>query len=40
MCKDTIQICKSQVSLGGSKENKNTLKHIELQGEKDDIVCC
>lgn len=43
MCKDKIQICESQVSLGvtgGSKGNKNSLKHIELQGEKEDIICC
>lgn len=42
MCKDKRQICKGQVSLGvtgGSKENKNTLKDIELQGEKEDIIC-
>lgn len=42
MCKDKRQICKSYVSLGvtgGSKENKNAFKHIELQGEKEDIIC-
>lgn len=42
MCKDKRQICKSHVSLGvtgGSKENKNAFKHIELQGEKEDIIC-
>lgn len=42
MCKDKRQICKGQFSLGvtgGSKENKNVLKHIELQGEKEDIIC-
>lgn len=42
MCKGKRQICKGQFSLGvtgGSKENKNVLKHIELQGEKEDIIC-
>lgn len=42
MCKDKRQICKGQVSLGvtgGRRENKNTLKHIELQGEKEGIIC-
>lgn len=42
MCKDKRQVCKGQVSLGmtgGSKENKSTLKHIELRGGKEEIIC-
>lgn len=41
MCKAKRQICKGQVSLGmtgGRKENKNTLKHTEMQGDKEDII--
>lgn len=42
ICKDKGQICKGHVSLGvtgGSKENKNILKHIEMQEEKKDLIC-